>query len=607
MVSHIKLENQQKYKNHACLSCITGLYGCRWKRYRQSTEPTTMVEVAFFIILIIAFMLMAILFYFWFVAGNDANDINWYLWTDLHSWFNWYLLLFTLTTLVFSYISFLIIFGIFHIFLGQQVHLHVIHKILVIATIVGAVAAIIIITTIWQDEWQLLYKSLQISAPILQLVTVVLLTLLTWPFAKLFFKSSPGFQILQLTIYLVVLIFIYLSPLLIHNPCFISSDELPIRPRILAHRGLQQLAPENTRVAFEQALKYNVFGLESDVSISWDGVPFLMHDSNLARTTNVKEMFPSREWELASTFNISDLKELDAGSWFIERDPFRTVKSIPDDIKNTFPNQKILKYEELLNIAMMNNKSVLFDIRQPPSYHPYYSTWLELVVNTTLKSGIKQDQVWWLPETNRSWVEEQAPGFIQTLEGAKYSIEVMQEKNLSQVNAAFYEIEDEQIRSFKNASINSSVYVVNKWWLFSVYWCVGAHSVTSGSPQLLQDVSSPAWYLDPSIYLIIWTVVDGVSILCVLIIFVIQRLQNPSRIADQETVSINMQRKRYNSGRTPDDVNPLYDLQGNSAAANGTTIPAPLAATAAADGDQSILVENQVVEQGAYNEVKLQM
>ncbi|XP_033117902.1 glycerophosphodiester phosphodiesterase domain-containing protein 5-like [Anneissia japonica] len=605
MVSHIKLENQQKYKNHVCLSCITGLYGCRWKRYRRSTEPTTLLEKISLFIVFIAFLLMSTLFYFWIVAGNDADDVNWIIWTNLQSWFNWYLLLFALTAVAFSYISFLIVLGIFHWLLGQQFHLHLIHKILVVAVIGGGIAAVIVISLEWRNEWELLNKSLQISAPILQLVAVVLLTLLTWPFAKIFFKSSTEYQIPQFVLYLIVMTFIYLSPLLVDNPCFITSGDLPVRPKIMAHRGLQQLAPENTMIAFEQAVNYSVFGFESDVSISWDGEPFLMHDANLARTTNVKQKFPAREWDPASTFNLTDLQKLDAGSWFIERDPFRTVKSIPEHIKNEFHKQRIPTLKDLLNLAILYNKSVIFDIREPDENHPYYSTWIEVVVNTTLETGIRQEKIWWLSDTNRSWVEKRAPGFIQTAESYKYSIEEMRERNIRQVNAAFYEVTDQEIRDLKNASINSSVYMVNKWWLFSVYWCVGAHSVTSGAAQVLENRNSPAWYLDPSIYLIIWTTVDGVSVLCVIIIFIIQRLQNPSRIADQETVAINMQRKRYSSGKAPDDTNPLYDAQGNSPAGNSNRLPPPT--PVATDGDQTILVENQVVEQGSYNEVKLEM
>ena len=49
-----------------------------------------------------------------------------------------------------------------------------------------------------------------------------------------------------------------------------------------------------------------------------DGVPFLLRDAFLLRTTNVEKVFPDRKNEPAHSFNMSDLQTLDAGSWFLE-------------------------------------------------------------------------------------------------------------------------------------------------------------------------------------------------------------------------------------------------------------------------------------------------
>lgn len=43
-----------------------------------------------------------------------------------------------------------------------------------------------------------------------------------------------------------------------------------------------------------------------------------MHDERLSRTTNVKEVFPAQAHLNASTFNWTELQQLDAGSWFLE-------------------------------------------------------------------------------------------------------------------------------------------------------------------------------------------------------------------------------------------------------------------------------------------------
>ena len=52
--------------------------------------------------------------------------------------------------------------------------------------------------------------------------------------------------------------------------------------------------------------------------ISVDGVPFLMHDLTLRRTTDVGKVFPDRHMEDASSFNWTDLRQLNAGQWFLK-------------------------------------------------------------------------------------------------------------------------------------------------------------------------------------------------------------------------------------------------------------------------------------------------
>ena len=57
-------------------------------------------------------------------------------------------------------------------------------------------------------------------------------------------------------------------------------------PRWIAHRGAGKLAPENTLAAFRLGAHYGYRMAECDVKLSADGVPFLLHDDDLARTTN---------------------------------------------------------------------------------------------------------------------------------------------------------------------------------------------------------------------------------------------------------------------------------------------------------------------------------
>ncbi|RKS68125.1 glycerophosphoryl diester phosphodiesterase [Actinomadura pelletieri DSM 43383] len=84
----------------------------------------------------------------------------------------------------------------------------------------------------------------------------------------------------------------------------------------VAHRGASAYAPENTIAAFKLAVSQRADVVEVDVQESKDHELVLMHDTTLARTTNVEEMYPKRApWEV-SDFTLAEIRRLDAGAWF---------------------------------------------------------------------------------------------------------------------------------------------------------------------------------------------------------------------------------------------------------------------------------------------------
>ena len=84
-------------------------------------------------------------------------------------------------------------------------------------------------------------------------------------------------------------------------------------PFWIAHRGAGKLAPENTLGAFRLGAQHGYRMFECDVKLSADGVPFLMHDATLARTTNAREKLASSE--TGGNLVWAELSQLDAGSW----------------------------------------------------------------------------------------------------------------------------------------------------------------------------------------------------------------------------------------------------------------------------------------------------
>lgn len=74
---------------------------------------------------------------------------------------------------------------------------------------------------------------------------------------------------------------------------------------IYAHRGASREFPENTIPAFRRAVELGVPGIELDVHLSADGVPVVLHDETVDRTTeNVGPV---------SSFSADELAAMDAG------------------------------------------------------------------------------------------------------------------------------------------------------------------------------------------------------------------------------------------------------------------------------------------------------
>lgn len=96
---------------------------------------------------------------------------------------------------------------------------------------------------------------------------------------------------------------------------------------VIAHRGASAYYPENTMAAFKEALAMQAEMIELDVLLSKDGIPVVIHDVTLNRTTNGKGR--------VSNYDLKDLQKLDAGSWF----------------DSTMTGQRIPTLEEVLSFA----------------------------------------------------------------------------------------------------------------------------------------------------------------------------------------------------------------------------------------------------------------
>ncbi len=82
------------------------------------------------------------------------------------------------------------------------------------------------------------------------------------------------------------------------------------RPVVLGHRGSAGTHPENTLESFAAALEQGAHVLESDVHVTRDGIPILLHDPSVERVTEGEGQ--------AARLRFEELRALDAGYRFVD-------------------------------------------------------------------------------------------------------------------------------------------------------------------------------------------------------------------------------------------------------------------------------------------------
>ncbi|KAM9348658.1 glycerophosphodiester phosphodiesterase domain-containing protein 5 [Symphorus nematophorus] len=515
MVKHQPL---QVYEKQVFVSFVTGIYGCRWKRYQRSQEDSSRWECTWFIILCSSFLLLLFWAYFWLVAQNDFNEFNLSVYNRTGEWRDETIPILASTTVGFSYITFLMILALFHISLGQQLNLYWVHKIGVLATLLTTISGVVSVDDLWGDEWDILLVSLQSTAPFLHIGALATVTALSWLVAGYVVRRERStFQVMVLLIYIIILVTVYLAPLMFTCPCVMDRHSLKPRPDIIGRRGAPMLAPENTMVSFHRALQHGASSLEADVTISVDGVPFLMRDQTLRRTTDVSKIFPARQFDDASFFNWTEIRSLNAGQWFLQSDPYWTVETLTTKDRSRIGNQTVCSLVEMLRLVARANSSALLNIHRPPPEHPRYRSWFMDTLWAVQKSGISQKRVTWTPDTDRGRVRG-----LQQAANEKLSVEEIRQRGITSLTLHYSKASRRDIQEYLANNLSVNVYPVNEPWLYSTLWCSGVPSVSSDAPQVLRKVPYPIWLMGQNAYNFIWISSDLVSLAVVIGIFSFQ-------------------------------------------------------------------------------------
>jgi glycerophosphoryl diester phosphodiesterase len=143
-------------------------------------------------------------------------------------------------------------------------------------------------------------------------------------------------------------------PVLQHRVSRGQVQRLVWPPLNIAHRGAGGEAPENTLAAFELALRQGAGGIELDVHLSSDGMPMVIHDPHLSRTTS------GSGW--VSEQRANALRRLDAGSWFNRR--------FPEKARQRYVGAKIPLLAEVLTWVRQHKMLAFVEIKGGRNAYP---------------------------------------------------------------------------------------------------------------------------------------------------------------------------------------------------------------------------------------------
>ena len=101
-----------------------------------------------------------------------------------------------------------------------------------------------------------------------------------------------------------------------------KTAKLSSHRQLSGHRGIPSKAPENTLASFRLARELGATWIETDVQLTIDQVPIIIHDRKVNRTTDGKG--------IVSEMTAEHISRLDAGSWFSEKYKGEKIPTLQD-------------------------------------------------------------------------------------------------------------------------------------------------------------------------------------------------------------------------------------------------------------------------------------
>jgi glycerophosphoryl diester phosphodiesterase len=239
---------------------------------------------------------------------------------------------------------------------------------------------------------------------------------------------------------------------------------------LIAHRGASGHAPENTLVAVRRAMEMRAEMVEVDILLSKDGIPLLLHDPSLDRTTNGSGV--------VSDYTVDELKLLDAGSWFGDQ----------------FAGERIPTVDELLELCK-GKMALNLEIKTQAVTDTIEGGIVEKVVELVRRHGMERNVIFssFDPRAIKhlKTIAPDIAGAIlydNRLYDGKHPVDIVSELGADAFNCHWRQVRPTLVDSLHEAGVPLNVYTVNVDTLMHQMLDMGVNGIFTDFPDVLLQV-----------------------------------------------------------------------------------------------------------------------
>ena len=233
---------------------------------------------------------------------------------------------------------------------------------------------------------------------------------------------------------------------------------------VASHRGASISAPENTLPALQLAIDSTAAFVETDVQLTADGVPVLMHDWTLERTTTGT----GPVW----AHTAEQLSLLDAGSWYSQE----------------FAGTKIPTLADLLAILRPSGKSAILELKGS-----WNSEQVQIVVDQVFAAGVQHRvMVASFDLMTLRAITDVAPGIpriiiSRTVVGDPANLAAASGATAIAISQTFMHVDPEAVERIHRAGVGVMIYTLNDEAAWATAVSLGVDGIITDTPTQLDE------------------------------------------------------------------------------------------------------------------------